>query len=143
MDKAKSKFGKKTETKNKKTFFNKKKVRPPLPLPTINFQFLSQSQSFILDNFDESSTRHLLPILPDIHDREDILRFIKELFILPITAIFHFSIPNCKLEKYRNWYMVTFLMSILWLAVLSYFMIWMVKKIKKKNRTILKCIFLR
>lgn len=61
-----------------------------------------------------------------MQDRDDIKRFLIALLLLPLNAIFCFTIPNCKIERLRKWYMVTFIMSICWLAVLSYFMVWMV-----------------
>ncbi|XP_065051778.1 sodium/potassium/calcium exchanger 3-like [Rhopilema esculentum] len=44
----------------------------------------------------------------------------------PIALILHFTIPDCKMEKWARWYMVTFLMSIIWIGALSYIMVWMV-----------------
>ena len=75
-----------------------------------------------------------------MQDRNDIKRFLKAILLLPLNAVFCFTIPNCKLERYRKWYMLTFIMSISWLAVLSYFMVWMVN-IKHLYLTSYKSMF--
>jgi Ca2+/Na+ antiporter len=41
----------------------------------------------------------------------------------PFALLFHFTVPNCAVEKWRSWYNVTMLMSIVWLGVLVFFMI--------------------
>ena len=41
----------------------------------------------------------------------------------PLQLIFEVTIPNCSLPQNKNRYLVTFFMSILWIGVLSYFMV--------------------
>lgn len=42
----------------------------------------------------------------------------------PLTVLTFFTIPDCR--KYKNLFPVTFMMSLCWLAMLSYVMVWMV-----------------
>jgi len=42
---------------------------------------------------------------------------------LPLNAVFSISIPNCTSDEMKKWYIVTFTMSILWIGLLSYFMV--------------------
>lgn len=44
----------------------------------------------------------------------------------PIVLLLRYTIPDCKVERWQRWYMATFLMSIFWIAVFSYVMVWMV-----------------
>merc|ERR1719440_1515000 len=41
----------------------------------------------------------------------------------PLALIFEVTIPNCSLPHNKNKYMVTFFASIIWIGVLSYFMV--------------------
>ncbi|XP_077988461.1 sodium/potassium/calcium exchanger 5-like [Glandiceps talaboti] len=45
---------------------------------------------------------------------------------LPIHISLYVSIPDCKKERWKNWYLMTFFMSTFWIAVFSYIMVWMV-----------------
>ncbi len=44
--------------------------------------------------------------------------------IAPLHATLFYTIPNCKVKQ--NLFLVTFFMSILWTAIFSYVMVWMV-----------------
>lgn len=41
----------------------------------------------------------------------------------PWTTIFGVTIPECNQERWANWYVVTFLMSICWIGLISYLMV--------------------
>merc|ERR1719486_1337882 len=41
----------------------------------------------------------------------------------PLNLIFEVTIPNCSLAHNKNKYLLTFFMSIIWIGVLSYFMV--------------------
>lgn len=45
---------------------------------------------------------------------------------LPLVALHHFTTPDCRRERFRRWYLVTFIMSMLWIAAYSYIMVWMI-----------------
>ncbi|XP_026474447.1 probable sodium/potassium/calcium exchanger CG1090 [Ctenocephalides felis] len=46
--------------------------------------------------------------------------------VYPIHYMCRLTMPDCKTEKYRNWYPFTFLMSMIWISFYSYFMVWMI-----------------
>ncbi|XP_078518183.1 sodium/potassium/calcium exchanger 4 [Lissotriton helveticus] len=47
-------------------------------------------------------------------------------FSWPLICILYFSIPNCSKPRWENMFMLTFMMSTLWIAIFSYVMVWMV-----------------
>lgn len=51
---------------------------------------------------------------------------------LPLVAIHHFTTPDCRRERFRRWYLVTFIMSMLWIAAYSYIMVWMITVIGER-----------
>ncbi|XP_078090380.1 sodium/potassium/calcium exchanger 4 isoform X2 [Mustelus asterias] len=44
----------------------------------------------------------------------------------PVLFVLFFTIPNCAKPRWENFFMLTFFMSTVWIAVFSYFMVWMV-----------------
>ncbi|XP_029991961.1 sodium/potassium/calcium exchanger 2-like [Sphaeramia orbicularis] len=46
------------------------------------------------------------------------------LLLLPIVVPLHLTLPDVRKQKSRKFFMITFLGSILWIAVYSYFIIW-------------------
>ena len=53
-------------------------------------------------------------------------RRVKWLLAWPINMLLYFTVPNCTLPRWHHWYLLTFLSSTLWIALLSYLMVWMV-----------------
>lgn len=45
-------------------------------------------------------------------------------FALPINFLLWATIPNCAKPKFKKWFLVTFIMSLVWIAAFSYFMVW-------------------
>jgi len=45
---------------------------------------------------------------------------------IPVMVLFYITIPPCCKEKWSEWYLVTFVMSVLWMGGLSYILVWMV-----------------
>ena len=45
---------------------------------------------------------------------------------LPVTCLFYVTIPDCRSEKWEKWYLVSFFASVVWIALLSYVLVWMV-----------------
>lgn len=46
--------------------------------------------------------------------------------VYPIHYMCRLTIPDCRTEKYRNWYPFTFMVSMIWISFYSYFMVWMI-----------------
>ena len=54
---------------------------------------------------------------------------LKKLFwaaMLPTNALFYITLPDCRRKDWEAWYPVTFVISILWMALLSYILVWTV-----------------
>ncbi|XP_046548363.1 probable sodium/potassium/calcium exchanger CG1090 isoform X1 [Haliotis rubra] len=45
---------------------------------------------------------------------------------LPLCAILFISVPDCRKQAWKKWFLLTFLMSLVWLSLLSFFMVWMI-----------------
>lgn len=50
---------------------------------------------------------------------------------LPLVALHHFTTPDCRRPRFRRWYLITFIMSMAWIAAYSYLMVWMITVIGK------------
>lgn len=46
--------------------------------------------------------------------------------VYPIHYMCRMTMPDVKTEKYRNWYPLTFCISMIWISFYSYFMVWMI-----------------
>ncbi|CAN7941963.1 unnamed protein product [Ixodes pacificus] len=46
------------------------------------------------------------------------------LLLLPLTLLLHFTVPDCKQDRWRKWFAVTFVVSTLHISVLSYLLVW-------------------
>ncbi|XP_018414030.1 PREDICTED: sodium/potassium/calcium exchanger 4 [Nanorana parkeri] len=47
-------------------------------------------------------------------------------FSWPLICILYFTVPNCSKPRWENFFMLTFALSTVWIAIFSYFMVWMV-----------------
>ena len=45
---------------------------------------------------------------------------------LPVACLFYVTIPDCRRDKWEKWYLVSFFVSVVWIALLSYVLVWMV-----------------
>ncbi|ODM93924.1 putative sodium/potassium/calcium exchanger [Orchesella cincta] len=44
----------------------------------------------------------------------------------PLIYLFYYTVPDCRLEAWKSWYLVTFIVSLVWIAIFSYVMVWMI-----------------
>nr|XP_033806762.1 sodium/potassium/calcium exchanger 4 isoform X2 [Geotrypetes seraphini] len=51
---------------------------------------------------------------------------LKWFFSWPLICVMYFTIPNCNKPRWENLFMLTFILSTLWIAIFSYIMVWMV-----------------
>uniref|UniRef100_A0A3Q2YWA5 Solute carrier family 24 member 3 n=1 Tax=Hippocampus comes TaxID=109280 RepID=A0A3Q2YWA5_HIPCM len=51
---------------------------------------------------------------------------VKWLTMLPLSVLLFFTVPNCGKRRWEKWFMVTFFIATVWIAGLSYIMVWMV-----------------
>ncbi|KAM9294130.1 sodium/potassium/calcium exchanger 4 [Gastrophryne carolinensis] len=47
-------------------------------------------------------------------------------FSWPLICILYFTVPNCSKPRWENFFMLTFILSTVWIAIFSYIMVWMV-----------------
>ncbi len=64
---------------------------------------------------------------PPINQRERITWAI----CLPLKVASHYTMPNCRLDKWKNWFLASFFISMLWISIFSYIMVWMITIIGK------------
>ncbi|KAL7888559.1 hypothetical protein AOLI_G00035330 [Acnodon oligacanthus] len=50
----------------------------------------------------------------------------KWLISWPLLLLLYFTIPNCAKPRWEKYFMFSFLLSTVWIAIFSYFMVWMV-----------------
>uniref|UniRef100_A0A3Q4IDM0 Solute carrier family 24 member 4b n=1 Tax=Neolamprologus brichardi TaxID=32507 RepID=A0A3Q4IDM0_NEOBR len=50
----------------------------------------------------------------------------KWLISWPLLLLLFFSVPNCAKPRWEKYFMLSFILSTVWIAVFSYFMVWMV-----------------
>lgn len=56
----------------------------------------------------------------------DVGNKIKWLLSWPLLLLLYFTIPNCAKARWEKCFMLSFILSTLWIAIFSYFMVWMV-----------------
>jgi K+-dependent Na+/Ca+ exchanger-like protein len=58
---------------------------------------------------------------------QGVLKGILWIIFIPISCILYITIPDCRKPRWKKWYFATFLMSVVWIAGLSYILVWMVE----------------
>ncbi|KAK3796508.1 hypothetical protein RRG08_003228 [Elysia crispata] len=48
------------------------------------------------------------------------------LLSIPLNAVMYITIPDCRQDSMRKWFLVTFFMSLVWLSAFSFLMVWMI-----------------
>ncbi|KAM9769980.1 sodium/potassium/calcium exchanger 3 [Menidia menidia] len=51
---------------------------------------------------------------------------LKWMFMWPLSLLLFFTVPNCAKRGWERWFMVSFFTATIWIAGLSYIMVWMV-----------------
>ena len=52
---------------------------------------------------------------------------------LPITLLLIITVPDCRRERWKRWFVVTFITSIVWIGAYSYLMVWMITVIGESS----------
>ncbi|XP_007422606.2 sodium/potassium/calcium exchanger 4 [Python bivittatus] len=76
-----------------------------------------------VDN-QEEGTEHI--VLSPFSPPEGKMDKVKWILTWPLIFLLFFTIPNCSKPRWENFFMLTFVFSTLWIALFSYFMVWLV-----------------
>lgn len=69
------------------------------------------------------------PELPDPllkPENADLLTIVSWYIVFPIHYLCRLTMPDVKKDQYKNYYPLTFLVSMVWISFYSYFMVWMI-----------------
>lgn len=58
---------------------------------------------------------------------------VKWLLAWPLCLMLYFTVPNCSTPRWENWFMLSFVISTMWIAAFSYIMVWMVREQRHAN----------
>jgi len=58
----------------------------------------------------------------------------------PLIAVMFVTVPDCRQERWRRWFVVTFITSIAWIGVYSYLMVWMIAVVGMSASTAGMCM---
>ncbi|KAK2154216.1 hypothetical protein LSH36_274g01058 [Paralvinella palmiformis] len=107
----------------------------PLPLKSNeqnsanHMTFTDDGQSSDVDEATETSGIHSVDKDTSpwvLHPPDGALRCTLWVIALPLIIIMFISIPDCRQPRWQKCYIITFIMSILWIGVFSYIMVWMI-----------------
>uniref|UniRef100_A0A8V0YYT1 Solute carrier family 24 member 4 n=1 Tax=Gallus gallus TaxID=9031 RepID=A0A8V0YYT1_CHICK len=92
------------------------------PLQNGRHQNIENGNIPVVNQEEENEQDNLSPFsLP-----EGKMNKIKWILTWPLIFVLFCTIPNCSKPRWESWFMFTFILSTLWIALFSYFMVWMV-----------------
>ncbi|CAD5117580.1 DgyrCDS6338 [Dimorphilus gyrociliatus] len=96
-------------------------------MKTLSFDASTDSYTkAVRTNSDKPETEKERPLFRPPKIEEGLLKIAGWLALLPASIVFFFTVPDCKRKRFEGWYAATFMLSIAWIAILSYIMVWMV-----------------
>ena len=66
-----------------------------------------------------------LGVQPEVTVTKSWLKSVKLTLSCPVRAVLHLTVPDCRSERWSSWYPLTFFMCILYMAIFSYLITWM------------------
>lgn len=57
---------------------------------------------------------------------QPIMEKLKFIFCWPLIAILYLTVPDCRKIRLQKYFLITFSMSLVWLSIFSYLMVWMI-----------------
>ncbi|XP_068245111.1 probable sodium/potassium/calcium exchanger CG1090 isoform X2 [Palaemon carinicauda] len=80
---------------------------------------------------EAATTRSMVPEMKDENESPwtvpvGVCERINWAITLPLVAFHHFTTPDCRTERFRRWFLLTFILSMIWIAMYSYIMVWMI-----------------
>ncbi|XP_065607175.1 sodium/potassium/calcium exchanger 4 isoform X2 [Cyrtonyx montezumae] len=92
------------------------------PLQNGRHQNIENGNIPVVNQEEENEQDSLSPFsLPDGK-----MNKLKWILTWPLIFVLFCTIPNCSKPRWESWFMFTFVLSTLWIALFSYFMVWMV-----------------
>ncbi|XP_014489037.1 PREDICTED: sodium/potassium/calcium exchanger 3-like [Dinoponera quadriceps] len=73
----------------------------------------------------ETAEEYVEPDTPFVWPSGGTLAKIWFSFVWPLKLILFVTVPDSRYKRWKNWYVVTFIMCVLWIAVTSYLVSWM------------------
>lgn len=94
----------------------------------------SDEKKSLLKSQYEDDKEKLNPSVQIIDESDDSPFSVPEGFVsqvlwiltLPISCLFYITIPNWCSNRWEKWYLISFLVSVVWIALLTYVLVWMV-----------------
>ena len=66
-----------------------------------------------------------LGVQPEVAVTRSWLASVELAISCPVRIVLHLTVPDCKSERWSSWYPLTFFMCILYMAIFSYLITWM------------------
>ena len=57
---------------------------------------------------------------------QNVVSWIPRVIALPFKCLYYVTIPDCRRDRWEGWFWVSFLVSLVWMGLLSYVLVWMV-----------------
>ena len=98
----------------------------------------NEERKFLLKSDDKDSKERINPsdsgvvqIINEIDDSpfsmpHGFVSRVLWILALPVTCLFYVTIPDCRSDRWENWYLISFIVSVVWIILLSYVLVWMV-----------------
>lgn len=67
---------------------------------------------------------------------ENDLKRILWVLSLPAILLLYLTVPDCRRRFWKKWYMMTFLMSAVWISAFTYVLVWMVTVLGKGEQSL-------
>lgn len=74
-------------------------------------------------------------VLSFLYPADGKMNKIKWLLTWPLIFVLFCTVPNCSKPRWEKWFMATFVLATLWIALFSYFMVWMVSAFSRTCHT--------
>ncbi|XP_078714751.1 sodium/potassium/calcium exchanger 3 [Lampetra fluviatilis] len=75
---------------------------------------------------DDADGNDDVEVFSPISPPDGVCNKLKWMFAWPLGLLLYFTVPNCAKARWENWFMASFVISTIWIAVFSYVMVWMV-----------------
>ena len=81
--------------------------------------------SEIFSNEGDKESEIYSPFVMPTSDQSNVQKF-RFFFCWPLAFLFYITIPNVQNKNWQKFYLLTFFMSLVWLSLFSYVMVWMI-----------------